>query len=108
MPKFQMVSGGFDILSHIMEIYFSGPDDDNVSDDIAEALMRNVIRNLRAAIADPGNYTARSNLMWDATRWNISLERTRTVTMERGWQYCIRCITVISARRAQRSSSGLP
>lgn len=66
VPKFQMVSGGFDILSHIMEIYFSGPDDDNVSDDIAEALMRNVIRNLRAAIADPGNYTARSNLMWDA------------------------------------------
>lgn len=66
VPKFQMVSGSFDILSHIMEIYFSGPDEDNVSDDIAEALMKNVIRNLRASIADPRNYTARSNLMWDA------------------------------------------
>ena len=66
VPEFQMVSGSFDILSHIMETYFSGPDDDNVSDDIAEALMGNVIRNLRAAIADPQNYTARSNLMWDA------------------------------------------
>lgn len=66
VPKFQMVSGSFDILSHIMETYFSGPDDDNVSDDIAEALMRNVICNLRAAIKDPRNYTARSNLMWDA------------------------------------------
>lgn len=66
-PKFQMVSGSFDILSHIMEIYFSGPDEDNVSDDIAEALMRNVIRNLRAAIRNPEDYTARSNLMWDAT-----------------------------------------
>lgn len=66
VPKKQMVSGGFDILSHIMEIYFSGPDEDNVSDDIAQALMRNVIRNLRAAIQNPENYTARSNLMWDA------------------------------------------
>ena len=67
VPKFQMVSGSFDILSHIMEIYFSGPDEDNVSDDIAEALMRNVIRTLRAAIQNPEDYTARSNLMWDAT-----------------------------------------
>lgn len=67
VPKKQMVSGGFDILSHIMEIYFSEPNEDNVSDDIAEALMRSVIRNLRAAIQDPQDYTARSNLMWAAT-----------------------------------------
>lgn len=67
VPEFQMVSGGFDTLSHIMEIYFSEPDEDNVSDDIAEALMKNVIRNLRAAVAGPKDYTARSNLMWDAT-----------------------------------------
>lgn len=67
VPEFQMVFGGFDTLSHIMEIYFSEPDEDNVSDDIAEALMKNVIRNLRAAVAGPKDYTARSNLMWDAT-----------------------------------------
>lgn len=66
VPKGQMISGGFDILSHIMEIYFSAPNGDNVSDDIAEALMRNVIRNLRAAVRDPEDYNARSNLMWDA------------------------------------------
>ena len=35
-----MVSGGFDILSHIMETYFSEPNEDNVSDDIMEALMK--------------------------------------------------------------------
>jgi alcohol dehydrogenase YqhD (iron-dependent ADH family) len=63
----QMVSGGFDILSHIMETYFSEPDEDNVSDDIAEALMRSVIRNLREAIKNPKDYTARSNLMWAST-----------------------------------------
>lgn len=67
VPKFQMVSGAFDTLSHIMEIYFSEPDENNVSDDISEALMKNVIANLRAAIKNPEDYTARSNLMWDAT-----------------------------------------
>ena len=66
VPRNQMVSGGFAALSHIMEVYFSEPDGDNVSDDIAEALMKNVIHNLRAAIHNPEDYTARSNLMWDA------------------------------------------
>ncbi len=67
VPVGQMVSGGFDILSHIMETYFSEPDEDNVSDDIMEALMKSVIRNLRAAIQNPEDYAARSNLMWDST-----------------------------------------
>lgn len=67
VPVKQMVSGGFDTLSHIMEIYFSEPDESNVSDDIAEALMRGVIRDLRSAIKNPQDYTARSNLMWEAT-----------------------------------------
>ena len=66
VPKRQMASGGFDTLSHIMETYFGRPDGDNVSDDLSEALMRSVIRNLRAAMADPQDYTARSNLMWAA------------------------------------------
>lgn len=67
VPKQQMVSGGFDILSHIMETYFSDPNEDNVSDDISEALMRGVIRDLRAAVKNPEDYTARSNLMWEST-----------------------------------------
>ena len=67
VSKFQMVSGAFDILSHIMETYFGAPDESNVSDDISEALMKNVIANIREAIKNPQNYVARSNLMWDAT-----------------------------------------
>ena len=67
VPKKQMASGSFDILSHIMETYFSAPDEDNVSDDIMEALMKSVIRNLRAAMQNPRDYTARSNLMWNST-----------------------------------------
>ena len=67
VPKSQMISGGFDTLSHIMEIYFSGPDAENVSDDLAEALMRGTIRDLRAAVQNPEDYDARSNLMWEST-----------------------------------------
>jgi|GEM_PF-126664 len=64
VPPKQTASGGFDILSHIMETYFSDPNEDNVSDDISEALMRSVIRNLPIALENPSDYTARSNLMW--------------------------------------------
>ncbi len=67
VPKFQLASGGFDILSHIMETYFSPCDAENVSDDISEALMRGVIRDLRASLANPEDYDARSNLMWEST-----------------------------------------
>ena len=63
----QMLSGGFDILSHIMEIYFSEPNEDNVSDDISEALMKSAICNLRNAIENPNDYVSRSNLMWAST-----------------------------------------
>lgn len=62
----QMVSGGFETLSHMMENYFTKPDENNVSDDISEALMRSTIQNLRAAVANPQDYTAKSNLMWEA------------------------------------------
>lgn len=68
VPIRQMVSGGFTTLSHIMETYFGKPhDDDNVSDDMAEALMKGVIRDMRAAMKDPQDYRTRSNLMWQAS-----------------------------------------
>lgn len=67
VPRLQTASGGFDTLSHIMETYFSAPDEDNVSDDISEALMKSVIRNLPIALENPDDYGARSNLMWAST-----------------------------------------
>ena len=67
VPEKQMASGAFDSLSHIMETYFSEPDEQNVSDEIGEALMRSVIRNTLQAVKNPKDYTARSNLMWLST-----------------------------------------
>ena len=67
VPGEQLAAGAFDSLSHVMETYFSEPDEQNVSDEIAEALMRSIIRNARLAVKDPEDYTARSNLLWDST-----------------------------------------
>ena len=66
VPGGQMVSGAFDSLSHMMETYFSEPDEQNVSDEISEALMRSVIKNIRQAVRDPKDYAARSNLLWNS------------------------------------------
>lgn len=70
VPRYQMVAGIFDIMSHIMEQYFSG-DDDSTSDYLAEGLMRSVIASSRVAVKDPENYEARSNIMWSAT-WALN------------------------------------
>lgn len=70
VPEYQMVAGIFDILSHIMEQYFSG-EDDNTSDYLMEGLMNSLIHSSRIALADPKNYEARSNLMWIAT-WALN------------------------------------
>ena len=66
VPFPQVLSGAFDTLSHAMETYFGYPNEDNVSDDINEAVMRSVITNMRVLLKDPQNYEARSNLMWDS------------------------------------------
>lgn len=66
VPFRQVVASAFDSLSHCMETYFGSPRTDNVSDDINEAVMRNIIRNVRAMLADHDDYQARSELMWDS------------------------------------------
>ena len=70
LPRYQMVSGIYDIFNHICEQYFSG-EDDNVSDYISEGLMRAVLHASRIANRDPQDYEARSNLMWRAT-WALN------------------------------------
>ena len=66
LPEYQMTAGFFDIMSHIMEQYFSGSDD-NTSDYIMEGLMRSLIHSSRIAVKNPHDYEARSNIMWTAT-----------------------------------------
>lgn len=70
VPQYQMIAGFFDIMSHIMEQYFSG-EDDNTSDYIAESLMKSLIHSSNIAVKNPRDYEARSNIMWTAT-WALN------------------------------------
>ncbi len=70
LPRYQMISGIFDIMSHILEQYFSG-EDDNTSDYIMEGLLRSLIHSADVAVKNPNDYEARSNIMWTAT-WALN------------------------------------
>ena len=70
VPRYQMISGIYDIMSHILEQYFSG-EDDNTSDYIAEGLLRSLIHAADIAVKNHTDYEARSNIMWTAT-WALN------------------------------------
>lgn len=70
LPTYQMVAGFYDIMSHILEQYFSG-EDDNTSDYIMEGLLKSLIHSSRIAMKNPTDYEARSNIMWIAT-WALN------------------------------------
>lgn len=70
LPRYQMVAGFYDIMSHILEQYFSGTDD-NTSDYLMEGLLRSLIHSAERAVETPTDYEARSNIMWIAT-WALN------------------------------------
>lgn len=66
VPQYQMAAGFFDIMSHILEQYFSN-EDDNTSDYIMEGLLKSLIHSSKIAVKNPTDYEARSKIMWTAT-----------------------------------------
>ncbi|MBQ1810173.1 MAG: iron-containing alcohol dehydrogenase [Erysipelotrichaceae bacterium] len=63
VSKYQTAAGSADIMSHIMEGYFSKTEDSELADGIAETILKSVIKNLPIALREPDNYSARANLM---------------------------------------------
>lgn len=80
LPMKQVISGAFDTLSHCMETYMGKPQNTNVSDEVNEAVMRNVIKNIHAIIADPDDDFARGELMWDSAMAENGLLKLGKVT----------------------------
>ena len=70
LPQYQMAAGFYDIMSHILEQYFSG-EDDNTSDYISEGLLRSLVHSSKIAVESPTDNEARSNIMWIAT-WALN------------------------------------
>lgn len=62
--KWQSAAGTVDIISHILEQYFTPELGTDVQDGIAEAIIKTCVKYGPVVIQDPENYEARANLMW--------------------------------------------
>ena len=64
LPKYQSASGIVDIMMHTMERYFSPTGNMEITDEIAEGLIRTVIRNAPIIMENPADYESRGEIMW--------------------------------------------
>ena len=80
LPRMQVLSGAFDTLSHAMETYFGRSDRDNVSAEVALAVMHSTVTNMRTLLQDITDYTARSNLMWTSAMAENGILKVGRVT----------------------------
>lgn len=64
LPKYQLTCGIVDIFMHTIERYFTPEDGNELTDEIAEGLLRTLIRNGLKAVEQPKDYEALSEIMW--------------------------------------------
>lgn len=64
LPKYQIACGITDIMMHTLERYFIPNQKNQMTDEIAEGLLRVVIENGRKAMENPSDYDAMSEIMW--------------------------------------------
>lgn len=93
LPINQTINGGVDSLSHIMEFYFMGENEETTLA-INESLMRTVIKSIDELVADPLNYDWRANLAWCSS---LALQGITGISMGGGEFACHRIEHGISA-----------
>ncbi|MBO4321168.1 MAG: iron-containing alcohol dehydrogenase [Treponema sp.] len=64
LPDYQTACGCTDIMMHTMERYFTNGGNMEITDSMAEALLRTVKKNALILAKDPKNYDARAEVMW--------------------------------------------
>ena len=64
LPDYQTACGCTDIMMHTMERYFTNGGNMELTDSMAEALLRTVKENAKILVKDPKNYDARAEVMW--------------------------------------------
>ncbi|MBQ9486255.1 MAG: iron-containing alcohol dehydrogenase [Selenomonadaceae bacterium] len=64
LPDYQTACGCVDIMMHTMERYFTNGGNMEITDNIAEGLMRTVMRHAKILVTDPINYESRAEIMW--------------------------------------------
>ncbi len=64
LPDYQTACGCTDIMMHTMERYFTNGGNMEITDALAEGLLRTVMKNAEILAKDPKNYNARAEVMW--------------------------------------------
>ena len=64
LPDYQTACGCTDIMMHTMERYFTNGGNMEITDSMAEGLLRTVKANALILAKDPKNYDARAEVMW--------------------------------------------
>lgn len=64
LPDYQTASGCVDIMMHTLDRYFDSPGSMELTDNIAETLLRTVMKYAKVLVDDPKNYDARAEIMW--------------------------------------------
>lgn len=64
LPDYQTSCGTVDILMHTMERYFTNGETSDLTDSLAESLLKTVMHYGKVLVTDPNNYKARAEIMW--------------------------------------------
>ncbi len=67
LPAYQTACGVTDMFVHITERYFTNTRDVDITDELAEALMRTILKYGIVCVKEPDNYNARAQIMWAGT-----------------------------------------
>ncbi len=67
LPPYQTAAGITDMMAHIMERYFSNTPNVEITDRVAEGVLKAIITEAPKVIANPEDYDARANIMWSGT-----------------------------------------
>lgn len=67
LPDYQTESGCTDIMMHTMERYFTNGGNMEITDALAEGLLRTVMENAKILHTEPDNYDARAEIMWSGS-----------------------------------------
>lgn len=84
LPKYQIACGIADIMMHTLERYFIPNQNNRLTDEIAEGVLRTVIDNGRIAVQNPTDYGAMSEIMWCG-----SLSHNDLTGLGRGKDFCV-------------------
>ena len=82
LPARQIANGVVDAYVHTLEQYTTYPVQAKVQDRFAEGLLRTLIEEGPAALANPQDYDVRANLMWTAT---MALNGTLSTGVPTDW-----------------------